>query len=451
MDTQELLKKIRENIEAVANQGGALESSLWQSFIQLHPADIADFFADIDRKNALYAYKNLSKDLKISVFQELPDSLKVHILSELPKEDKLMILNSLQADELTDLFDFFSDDELRTYLNLLNRTAREDVLSLMKFEPDSAGGIMDPQVFSLMEDFTVEKTISILQRLKPQKDIHQQLYVTDEEHHLIGRIDLQDLVLQSPATRIATFLKKNEYVAQANEDQEQVAHQMVHYRLITVPVVSDQNIFLGTIPADTLAHVLVQEAGEDVQRISAVTPLKKSYFETSFMRLLYERSGILVILLLVESLSGTILEAYNETLGMVLMLFLPMILSAGGNTSSQTSAVAIQGMAAGEIRATNMFRFLKRELLLGSAMGTILAVTAFMRVVATTGAYMYGIAISCALGLVVMLSVGLGSCVPLALKRLHIDPAYSAGPFLATAMDILGILIYCYISRLMLS
>lgn len=451
MDSQELLKKIREHIEAVANREGELEHSLWQAFVQLHPADIADFLADISRSAALHVYRRLAKDHKVLVFQELPDSLKVYILCQLPKEDILMILNSLQADELTDLFDFLSDEELRTYLNLLNRTARENVLSLMKFESDSAGGIMDPQVFSLMEDFTVEKTISILQRLKPQKDIHQRLFVTDEQHHLVGHIDLQDLVLQSPATRIATFLKKNEYVAQAHEDQEHVAHQMVHYRLSNVPVVSEENIFLGAISAETLAHVLVKEAGEDVQRISAVTPLKKSYFETPFARLLYERSGILVILLLVESLSGTILEAYNETLGMILMLFLPMIISAGGNTSSQTSAVAIQGMAAGEIRATNMFRFLKRELLLGTAIGAILAATAFVRVFATTGAYLYGLAIGCALGLVVMLSVILGSCVPLALKRLRIDPAYSAGPFLATAMDIIGVLIYCYIGRLILS
>lgn len=196
--------------------------------------------------------------------------------------------------------------------------------------------------------------------------------------------------------------------------------------------------------------MLVKEAGEDVQRISAVTPLKQSYFDTSFFRLLYERSGILVILLLVESLSGTILVAYESTLGVILFLFIPMIISTGGNTSSQTSAVAIQGMAAGEIRAANMFKFLRRELCLGAAIGTILAGTAFMRVAVMTGNYMYGIAVSLALGLIVMLSVGLGSCVPLMLKRLNIDPAYSAGPFLATAMDILGVLIYCYICRLIL-
>ncbi len=450
MDNQTLLNKIKDNIAAVAEQSTPLGSSLWELFLQVHPADIADFLADLPRPQAIELYMPLPDDLKSSVFKELSDSLKVHVLAELPQKEKIMILDALEADELTDLFDFFSDEELRAYLNLLNRTARERVLSLMKFDPDSAGGIMDPQLYSLMEDFTVAKSISILQRLKPQKDVYQRLYVTDEDHHLVGYIDLQDLVLQSPEARISSFMKKNEYVASAAEDREKVAHQMVHYRLSNVPVVSEKGIFLGAIPADTLANVLVAEAGEDVQRISAVTPLKHSYFETSFFRLLYERSGILVILLLVESLSGTILDAYETTLVAVLYLFVPMIISTGGNTSSQTSAVAIQGMAAGEIRSTNMFKFLKRELRLGASIGLILGITAFVRVFAMTGVYMYGIAVSCALGLSVMLSVALGSCVPLALKRFNIDPAYSAGPFLATAMDILGVLIYCYISKLLL-
>lgn len=451
MDHQTLLQNIRDNITAVAEQSTPLGISLWNLFLQMHPADIADFFADLIRSDALALYMPLPNELKGDIFKEVPDSLKVYFLAQLPQKDKLMILNALQADELTDLFDYFSDEELRTYLNLLNRTARERVLSLLKFEPDSAGGIMDPQLYSLMEDFTVQKSISILQRLKPQKDIYQRVYVTDEEHHLAGYIDLQDLVLQSPDARIATFMKKNEYVAQADEDQEKVAHQMVHYRLSNVPVVSEKGIFLGAISSDTLATVLVEEAGEDVQRISALAPLKRSYFETPFAKLLYERSGILIVLLLVESLSGTILDAYASTLASILYLFVPMIISTGGNTSSQTSAVTIQGMAAGEIRATNMLRFLQRELRLGASIGVLLGITGFVRVMAMTGNYVYGIAVSIALGLVVMLSVSLGSCVPLALKRLNIDPAYSAGPFLATAMDILGILIYCFTCRLILT
>ncbi|MEX0848757.1 MAG: magnesium transporter [Candidatus Dependentiae bacterium] len=450
MDNKTLLEKIRYNVIEVANQSTALGASLWKMFMELHQADIADFFSDIDRESFCVLFLALPKELKYAVFKELPDSLKVYILGRQEESDALAILNALHADELTDLFDYFSDDELRKYMNVLNQTARERVLSLRKFHPESAGGIMDPHVFSLKQGFTVGKSVSILQRLKPDKDIYQRIYVTDENHRLLGCIDLQDLVLHGPKERISSFMKKNELILSVDEDREKVAHQMIHYGLTNAPVVAQDGLFLGVVPADTLADVLVEEAGENVQRISAMTPLKKSYFETPFLKLLYERSGILVILLLVESISGTILEMYESTLGIVLLFFIPMIISTGGNTSSQTSAVAIQGMAAGEIRESNMFKFLRRELRLGAAIGSLLSIAAFGRVFLTTGSYLYGFVISLALGLIVMLSVALGSLVPLVLKKLNIDPAFSAGPFLATAMDILGVLIYCAISRLIL-
>jgi magnesium transporter len=362
----------------------------------------------------------------------------------------LALLNALQADELTDLFDYCSDEELRTYMNLLSKSSRDRVLSLMKFHPESAGGIMNPDVLSLKKDFTVDKTIRILQRLKPDKDIYQSMYITDNNNRLLGRIDLQDLVLHSPQERIFPFMKKNEFMVSADEDREKVAHQMVHYGVTHAPVVSPDGILLGVVPADTLADILVEEAAEDVQRISAMTPLKQSYFETPFFQLLFERSGILIILLLIGSISSTILDVYQSTLGAILFLFVPMITGTGGNTSSQTSALAIQGLAAGDIRNSNMFKFLFREMRIGVGIGTLLGFAAFLRVYLTTGSAFEGFAISLALGLIVMLSVVLGSLVPLLLKRLNIDPAYSAGPFLATAMDILGVLIYCTICRLIL-
>ena len=450
MDRTTLLDEIRQNVAAVAQQSTALARSLWDRFIKLHPADMADFFADVARDEFRALFIALPQALKLSVFKELPDSLKVHILNQLDEENRLAILHALQADELTDLFDFFSDEELRSSLNLLNKTAREGVLSLMKFHPESAGGIMDPQVFSLMEDFTVENSVSILQRLRPDKDIYQRVYVTDDAHRLVGYIDLQDLVLRAPGDRISQFMKKNELVIQADQDQEQVAQQMVHYGLMNVPVISDDGTFLGVIPADTLADVLVEEAGEDVQRISAMPPLKQTYFETPFAKLLFERSGILVVLLIAESFSGFILHEFEATLSKVLLFFIPMLISTGGNTSSQTSAIAIQGMAAGEIRASNVWRFLKRELMLGGAIGLILVLAGFTRVFMVTHKVKDGLAISLTLGLIVMLSVTLGSGVPLLLRRLKIDPALSAGPFLATVMDILGVLIYCYLVMLIL-
>jgi magnesium transporter len=202
----------------------------------------------------------------------------------------------------------------------------------------------------------------------------------------------------------------------------------------------------------TLVDVLVEEASEDVQKMSALAPMKESYFDTSFMRLLYERSRILIALLLAGSFTTTIMRAYESTLEIgFLLYFASMLTSTGGNTSSQTSAMVIQGLALGDIQPANMLRFLRREFLMACMIGTILGVTAFMRVYVTTGEPLQSFAVSLALAVIVIVSVVFGSCIPLVLRRFNIDPAFSAGPFLATLMDILGALIYCYVARLILS
>lgn len=451
MDAKELLQEIRDNIESVIQKEPPLGEALWKEFIKVHPADIADFFADIDRESFKQLFTNLPKELKLAVFEELSDIMEVYTLSFMSEHERFDALNTLPVDELTDLFDLFTDEELKIYLNLLRTKAREQVIALLKFHPESAGGIMDTEVISLMEDFTVEKSVNILQRLRPRRDIHRQIYVTNRAHQLVGHILLEDLVLQPPKSRISSFVRENELVAQADEDRESIAKQMVHYSVMNIPVVGKGNHFLGVIPSETLVDVIVEEASEDVQKMSALAPLKHSYFETSFFRMLYERSYILIALLLAESFSTTIMKAYESTLQFgVLIYFITMLISAGGNTSSQTSAVVIQGMASGEIRPSNIFKFLRRELLMATMLAIILGITSFIRVYMTSGHVLESIAISLALAIIVLVSVVLGSCIPLILKRLNIDPAFSAGPFLATLMDVLGILIYCYISKLLL-
>lgn len=447
-----ILQEIKDNIDAVILQESALGKSLWHEFIHIHPADIARFLADIDKEQLTHLFLKLPKELKLEVFEELSDVMKVYALSIMSEHDLIDALNILNADTLTDLFDLLSDEDLKKYLDLLHKKARQEVISLMKFHPESAGGIMDIRVLTFMEDFTVEKSIKILQRLRPRRDIHQQIYITDSRHRLIGHIQLEDLVLQDPKSRISSFMHKNELVAFAHEDRELIANKMVHYGLMTVPVVGDDNYFLGVIPSETLVDVIVEEATEDVQKMAALTPMKYPYFDTPFWRLFYERSYILIALLLAESFSNTILHAYQATLGVILMSFIPMLISAGGNTSSQTSAMVIQGMATGDIHPENMFKFLRREFLMAGVLAFVLGITAFIRVYMMADAsLLHSFIISFTLSLIVMVSVILGSCIPLLLKRFNVDPAFSAGPFLATLMDILGILIYCYVARLLLS
>lgn len=451
MSQLKILQEIKDNIDNVVNQDTPLGQSLWQMLVALHPADIVDLINELDSERAQQLFLSLPKELRLVVFEKFSIRMQEWCLEFLSEQEKAEALHALSIDDLADLFDHVSDEDLKKYLNLLHKRARDQVISILQFDPESAGGIMETEVLTLMQDFTVEKSVKMLQRLRPKRDVHQQIYVTNKQHQLVGHITLEDLVLHSPQTRISSFLRKNELVALANQDREEVAKQMVHYGLTSVPVVGDENYFLGVIPSDILMNVLVEEATEDVQKMSALAPMKQAYFETPFFKLLYNRGYILIALLLAESFSGTILKAYEDTLYGILVFFIPMLISTGGNTSSQTSAVVIQGMATGEIHSGTMRRFLKRELLTAFALSVLLGLASFARVYITYRSFWESIAVSLSVSFVVLFAVSLGSIIPIILKRLNIDPAFSAGPFLATLMDILGILIYCYISKLILS
>jgi len=439
---KKLLKKILEHTPSNLD---VLQKSLWQALVDMHPVDIADFLGEAEKSGAKKLFELLPHELKLDVFKELSLSMKAFIISGLSEDKQINCLKTLTPDELTDLFDHFSDQELKHYMSLLQRHVREQVTSLMKFDPQSAGGVMHTDVVSIMEDFTVEKSIQLLQRLRPSKDIHTRIFVVNKMHCLVGYINLEDLVLHTSDSYINSFMQKNEFIAVVTQDQEEVANKMIHYNLTIAPVVDtiESKHFLGIIPADTLVDVVVEEARENIQRMSAVIPLKYPYFESSFMRLLWARGYILVILLLTGSFSTSILQLFDKSLNAFLLSFIPMIIGVGGNTSSQTSAVLIQGMATGEITFDNMFRFLRREIRMAFILSIILSCAGFLRVYFTGGSFLEAGIMSLILACIVMLAAILGSCTPFILKKINIDPAFSAGPFLATVMDILGTSIFC--------
>jgi magnesium transporter len=250
-------------------------------------------------------------------------------------------------------------------------------------------------------------------------------------------------------------MRHNEFVALAQEDQQSIAQRMMHYNLNIVPVVSEDNFFLGVIPSTTLVDVIEEESAEDVYRMSAMSPVKGTYLEESFFKQLYQRSYILIVLMLVQSLSSIILK-YNTDLlatvsGGLLLQFLTMLVGTGGNAGSQTSGVVIQGMASGEINNANLKKFFKREFLLACAIGLVLGMTVFARVYTTSANMIGSIAVSSSVLCVVIVSIVIGSTVPVLLRRLSIDPAYWAGPVLGTVMDVLGLLIYCTVAQAIFS
>ncbi len=446
MISQHIFDQILEHFDDVLDKQSAIGAQLWQELLDIHPADIADFLSNITLEQFSKLYQALPLALKVEIFFYLSDANKAHAFSSISDDDKSAVLLQIPLDEFVCIMDFIDDEQLKHYFKLMRTQDQENFIDRIKFGHDSAGGVMDSNIVSLMADFTVEKSIQILQRLKPNQELHQEIYITDKQQKLLGHIMLQDLVFKSPNTHLSTFLKENELVAHVEDEKAEIAKKMVHYQLTSVPVIDDQNFFLGVIPSGTLIEIIGEEAESDVYRISALTPIKHSYFETPFSKLLYDRSSILVALLMVESFSSTILHAYESALSGFLLTYIAMLISTGGNTSSQTSALVIQGLTAGELNYANKHRFIRREILMALALAAILGVAAFIRVYTAEKNFFGAVAVSLSVASVVMLAVILGSSLPLALQKLGVDPAFSAGPVLATIMDILGLLLYCTIS-----
>jgi len=448
MMTQKLLEQIHENLDSVINQSNGLGIELWKELVKLHPADIAELLGMLDFDNARLLFLKFPQSQQLDIFLDLSQLMKVNLLESLDEHDRNYIITHLSIDDLTDFLDDLSDEELQKYLKLLHKRDQKRVLSLLEFSPESAGGIMYTDVLSLMQDFTVEKSIQIIRRLQPSRELHQQVYVVNQNQELVGHINLEDLVLKDAKTYLHSILQPNVLIVQVHEDREVVAKDMLHYGISIAPVVDEENIFLGVIPSEALAEVIEEEAGEDIYRMSALSPIKYTYFETPFSKLLYQRSIILIILLLVQTFSSMILKYYEVIMSGFLTYFITMLTSTGGNASSQTSALAIQGLATGEIDEDNSKRFIMREFLMALIIALILGVFSFLRTYLSYGNLLGSITVSFSLSIIVLTSIVLGSCMPLLLKRCNIDPAHSAGPLLTTIIDVIGLLLYCFISGL---
>ena len=446
MEKQLLFEQIQLIFDEFVQQSSQRGKELRTAFDDLHPADMADFFDLLDDDEAKMLFLSLEPDQRHDVFTEFSPARQKSYLAFLDERALRNLLQHLPVDELVDFFEELSDEALKNYLKLLQEKEREQVVSVLKLQEDSAGRQMEMNVLSLLQDFTVAQSIQILQRLQPDQELHRSIFVTTNKQELVGYILLEDLVLKHPGTKLATIVRPVEFVAYVDEDQQEVAQKMTHYDIMNAPVVDRQNIFLGVISATALVDIIEEESSEDIFRMATMSPIRVSYFETPFFTLLYQRSFILILLLFAQTFSTIILRRYELLLAGFLYYFTTMLASTGGNVSSQTSALVIQGLATGEITDENVPRFIWREFCMALMIGLILSLAAFIRVYMGFYDLWGALAVSSSLGVVVVISVTLGSCIPLMLKKFNLDPAHSAGPLLATVMDIVGLFTYCVIS-----
>jgi len=444
-EIEETLAQIENNIQSVIREDTKHGQELWKKLLHQHHADIAELIEKIDTSKQKKLFKKLPRALAIKVFQELTETIQAILLKDIELDEAAIIFQRMPSDELTDLFEHVSDEDLKQYLKLIQRKQRNKIISLLTLNPDSAGRIMNSDVITLQRDFTVKRSISLLQRIEIPKETMRRIYVTNRENILVGYINLEDLVINKPETPLTHIIHKNELTIDVHEDQEEVARQMHHYGLLSAPVVDETNNFLGVITADDIVDIVEEEASEDVYKMSGLAPVEHSYFQTTFSSLFFQRGIWLGCLLLFQSLSGFILGKYQALIQshVILSFFLTMLVGTGGNAGNQSATLVIRGLATGEISRKNAARVLLREFGMSIALAIILFFVTFARIYFLYHDLTTTIAIGASLFLIVNMSMILGTFIPFLLERLNLDPAHSAAPFLATLMDILGILIYC--------
>lgn len=448
-----ILLDIEVNLAQVISEKTVQGKKLWQKLLAQHPADIAQLIDNITTEEQRALIDKLPLEKLYKVFEKLSHVTQIAHLEHLNKEKTAHILQHMHSDNLVDLLAHLTDEELEKNLKLLQRKHRQHILSLLSFDPQSAGGIMNSDILTFRDDQTVKKSIDILQRLTGHQEVRYRIFVTDNNNKLIGYLTLEKLVISKPDTQLKNLLSKPELIISCDEDQETVVQQMAHYDLLSVPVVDKENHFLGVITADDVFDIIEEEASEDVYKMSGVGRVSHSYFETPASSLFFERSKWLIGLLLLQSVSSFIMGQFEDMLNqhVIISLFLTMLIGTGGNAGNQSATLVIRGLATGEIPRKKGFVVLFREFGIGLFIASLLSLVSFLRVYFVYQDVITGIAISLSLFLIVLTSMILGTVIPLLLERFNIDPAHSAAPFLSTLMDIIGITIYCLICSQLLS
>lgn len=419
----------------------------------LYPADIATLISEIeDPYGKILIFRLSPKEKVIEVFENLDPEYEKDILSALSDEKAREILNEMAPDERTELFEEMPAELVKKLLNLLSAQERKIATELLGYPEDSAGRLITTEFVQLYEDISVAEAIDHIRKVGLDTETIYHCYVLDKDKRLIGVVSLKNLVLANPEIQIKEIMNKNVIKVNAHTDREAAAQIFKKYDLIALPVVDSNDKLLGIVTFDDFVDVLEDEATEDFEKIAAVLPVDKPYMEAGFFEIIWKRSFWLLVLLVLESLSGFVLQNYSHTIGRLIALtfFLPILIGTGGNAGTQSATVIIRSLATGQIQPSGFFRVIIREASLGVFIGIILAVFGLARAFLQQGDWWLSMSVGIAMGVTIVLSTTTGAFLPLVFRKMKLDPALMSGPLITTIVDVVGIAIYFEIAQVLL-
>lgn len=419
---------------------------------KLTPRDIADFtnrysqwavklFQHLDTKSAARAFKFLRR------------KKQEDIIKSLPEEKAAELLNALQPDDRTAFLSELSGNSVKELLKVLTPELRAETLELLGYAEGSVGRLMTPDYVSIKTNETCQDVLNIIrQRGKATENLNF-LFVIDDKGVLIDDINIKDFLVVDPGTTVAQIMDYQFIALKVNDGQSSAIKVFRNNSRFALPVIDDDGILLGVVTLDDVLRLAESDSTREIQKIGGSEALDEPYTTISFFSLVRKRAGWLIILFLGEMLTATAMGHFEGEISkaVVLALFIPLIISSGGNSGSQASSIIIRAMALGEIGFRDWWRVIRREVLSGLVLGTILGIVGFLRVFIWQEFHLYDygvhwikVAATVFFSLigVVMWGTMSGSMLPLILKKLGADPAASSAPFVATLVDVTGLIIY---------
>ncbi len=384
-------------------------------------------------------------------------SLSAHYHAELvlefPADRRRAWLRLLAPDDVADLIQEAPVEERETLISQLDPFAQREVRALLAYSEDDAGGLMSPRYLRVRPDMRADEAISYVRKqAREHSGAGHYVYVTDETQHLLGVMSFRELFAAPPDALMRDLMLSDLVTAGEQDDQEELGRRFAEYDLMAIPVVDDQGRMKGIVTVDDIMDVVEEEATEDIQKFGGVQALEKPYLEVGFSGMLRKRAPWLAALFVGEMLTATAMAYFEAEIAqaVVLALFIPLIISSGGNSGSQASTLVIRAMALGEVSLRDFWRVTRRELTTGLALGSILGLIGLVRVVMWGSLFdsygphfmLIGFTVATSLVGVVLFGTLAGSLLPFLLRRLNLDPASASAPFVATLVDVAGVVLY---------
>jgi len=424
---------------------------------ELHPQDVSECLQDLDDPVVSRALSALPLEFGAEVFERLDEEQQIAIAKVLGVNSTVRLVTEMSADDAVDFFALLPEEtviKLLTRLQAVDPEHAEDVRELTQWPEECAGGLMSTEYVDVADSVSVDQAIAALRvRAAEGYEVLDVIFVLDRADQVVGFVTLRSLLLSKPEVPISDIMQHNMVSVRPEIDQEEVARIFARYDLHALPVLDDKRHILGVITSDDVIDVVEEEAEEDAQKMGAVEPIENGYFSASFGTYLRKRAPWLLILFVGGFFTTSVMETFEPVLQAITTLayYVPLLISAGGNSGSQSATLIIRGLAVGEIKSEDWWRVMARELGQGLVLGALLSAIGVIRVLlggdGTEMATLIGITI------ISIVTVGcvVGAMMPLLLNRLGLDPATSSTPFIATLVDVLGIVVYLSLALWLLS